>query len=192
MMLLNPYRFAASGGGLTPPAIGAFWNEQGGYYAGSITYADARQFYLIVSDVAGETTGVWGNSGTVTGAVNTDDGAANQATIEARGGAVPAPFATCRDYSAGGFDDWYLLAKDELAVVRTNLYPAKPGQHANFATGGPQAFKVDRYYWTSTESESLYAWARAFYSDGVAAGSALNRLKTSSQGVRPVRRVAVT
>lgn len=191
-MIVNTYRFTTSGGGTSPPAIGAYWAEQGGYYAGSITYADARQFYLVVSDIAGETTGAWGNSGIVTGAGSEDDGVANQAAIEALGGTVPAAFAACRDYSASGFDDWYLLAKGELAVVRENLYPDKPGQHANFATGGPQAFKVDRYYWSSTESDSLYSWAQAFYIDPIGSGiRAVNRLKSSSQGVRPVRRVAV-
>ncbi|GEK71608.1 MULTISPECIES: hypothetical protein [Halomonas] len=155
----------------------------GGIYAGTITYADAREFHLVFGKQGSEATGLqWGNYGTTTGAADPDDGKANQDLILASfdNGDSDA-FYHCRDYVDGaGNDDYYMPAKNELAKVDVLLDMS----HAEFSTA------LSEYRWASTEDSSSFSQVRRF-SDGNAISTSKNGNDFANLRVRPVRRVAV-
>lgn len=153
----------------------------GGIYAGTITYADAREFHIIFAKQDGESAEgpEWGNYGTETGADDPDDGLANQELIFADfdDGSAEA-FEHCRDYTDGdGNSDYYLPARNELALVDALVDMS----HAEFSTD------LSTYRWSSTENSSTYAWGRKF-SGG---NEGTNTKDATNRRVRPVRRVAV-
>lgn len=76
----------------------------------------------------------------------------------------------CLDYSYGGYDDWFLPSKDELNLMYENL-------HKN----GLGSFVSD-YYWSSSESNALYAWAQ-----NVSSGFQSSIIRYYDYRVRPVR-----
>ena len=71
------------------------------------------------------------------------------------------------------FEDWFLPSKDELNMMRTQLYAKGLG-----------GFDVYRHYWSSSEySTDVYeAWNQNFNT-----GSQYNEPRSTSDGVRPVR-----
>jgi hypothetical protein len=113
----------------------------------------------------------------------------------------------------GGFNDWYLPAKNELEILYFNLKPdtnanntssginpnavparasnygATPTQTSNalFQSGGAQAFSTANDYWSSSEysSSTPTAWSQFFFN-----GNQTFNLKTGSFYARAVRRVA--
>ena len=90
----------------------------------------------------------------------------------------------CKSIRAGGFDDWRAPTKDESYVIYRGLGPNVTTSDA-FKTGQPEAFD-DRWYWTSTEYVSGYAWYQ-FFVDG-------NRVyggKGYQTRVRAVRKVLI-
>lgn len=58
----------------------------------------------------------------------------------------------CADYRGGDKDDWYLPSKEELDLIYENLYKSGLGNFDNY------------YYWSSTETNAHYVWARNFQS----------------------------
>jgi hypothetical protein len=90
----------------------------------------------------------------------------------------------------GGYNDWYIPAKNELAVLyfflkpdttanftssgsnpnsvapytpNTNYGPGFPNVTSNaLFAGGAQAFPTARPYWSATESLNIYAWRQGF------------------------------
>lgn len=166
-----------------PPAIGAYWAGEGGWYAGRITYADSRVFDLVVADKAAEATLQWRTTRTGdVGAASTTDGFANTSIMTSDiypGGRM------CLGYSASGLDDWYMPASGELQVIYANLGPTTVGTPPLFATGGAQAFVAD-YYWSSTQlSTSGSRGVPVTMYNGVNSGA----YKDTSYPVRPIRRV---
>ena len=112
-----------------------------------------------------------------TGITNVTNGPNNTATLSAGGyGTRHSAALYCVSLNVGGKTDWYLPAKNELAV----LYAAK----AAFSAAG-QAFISD-YYWSSTECDTQNAWYQSF-SDGYK--GIIN--KTNEHYVRAVRRFPV-
>lgn len=173
----------------TPPAIGEYWTGQGGYYAGDITYADGRQFHLVVADKSADITGAnsqWKTSNTTTaGTTNLSDGMANTESMIAAGIELHPAANHCVNYAGGENSDWYLPAKDELNVIYLNLNPSV-SQSNRFANGGAQAFN-NWHYWSSTEFNSAYPWSQLL-TDGTI-GNVYAKTQTF-QYVRPIRRVA--
>ena len=75
----------------------------------------------------------------------------------------------CEAYVGGGYNDWFLPSKDELAQLYANQ---DMGQWGGFE---------DRY-WSSSEYNTWYSWSQ-YFTDGTQP----NTLKSSSLHFRPVR-----
>lgn len=177
---------------LSPPGVGAYWNEQGGYYAGTISYSDGRTFHLVVAEKAAELANQnYGYYDTLVGAASHDDGAFNQEAVTALGltgggSFPPTAFKDAADWTKDEHSDFYLPSLDELNLIYTNLAPAKPGQVALFASGGNQSF-VQNYYWSSTEVSTTRSQFVRF-TDGAIG----DHWKYQNFYARPIRRVAAS
>jgi hypothetical protein len=110
----------------------------------------------------------WQNTGTLTGANRTWDGAYNTALI------TDSPAAT---YIATLGAGWYLPSIDELSLLWHNRYHVNK---ALFAAGGTLLGVSD--YWSSTEYDTFSAWDFYFYD-----GKVYNGDKTFSISVRGVK-----
>lgn len=185
---------AASAPPSGPPAPGDYWADEGGYYAGQITYSDSRSFHLVVAsktaDVSAKQWGMTAFNGPLIGANSQFDGVFNSAKAVASGldvGTHPKEaFKHCENYVEGGKTDFYMAAQVEMVFIRDALRPTKPGQVAAFATGGAQAFDNSNRYWTSTETGATTALAIRF-DDANLFDFGKN---DTSVRIRPVRRVA--
>jgi hypothetical protein len=109
---------------------------------------------LIVAPLSTEFTSLqWGSYGSVRGTTSTTNGLSNTNTLYAFGTFAHPAAGLCRALSTGGYNTWYLPAKDELTTCYSNK-SATPFSTAN-AFGG-------RYRWSSTESGGNYAWRKDF------------------------------
>ena len=104
----------------------------------------------------------WSYSGVGKGETNT-----TTADDRCAGGAIQA----AADYAGGSQTDWFLPSLGEAMLMYTNLRQAGVGGF------------VEGYYWSSTESGELHAWAQSFYD-----GNQYNdEVKNFATYVRPVR-----
>lgn len=92
-------------------------------------------------------TETWGTYGTTTGVTSTTDGAANTNTLATSYSDTYAA-KYCADMVYGGYDDWYLPARNQL----NTLYGGKD------TLGG----FASTYYWSSTENNSNGARIQGF------------------------------
>jgi hypothetical protein len=169
-----------------PTLIGE--SSNGGFYAGDIQ--DGGKWYkLIAADIEADVYGlVWMDPrGDWPSAASATDGPGN--TLSMAGDTRFAAGNHCLDYRGGGFDDWYMPARDELAAIYQNLGLDK-SPPADFQSGAAQAFAsaVDSFYWCSTQYSSDDAWYRRF-SDGFESFTSKRR---TTRRVRPVRRLEFT
>ena len=113
-----------------------------------------------------------------------DDGLANSDLIN---DATHPAAQFCRGLQIGGFNDWFLPSRDELAMLERNLGPNRKNTPELFRAGGAEAFD-EEWYWSSTEyaQYSFYAWVVGFLNGGQGYGNKLNR-----HGVRAVRRLRI-
>ena len=107
-----------------------------GYWVGTAGDGVSK---LIVAPKAAEFKTPWGSYGTARGIVSTTNGLANTNTLAGYGQAAHPAAYYCKTYTGGGFNTWYLPAKDELISWLTNRN----------ATNYPAANT-----WTSTEGSS--------------------------------------
>lgn len=186
----------------------------GGYYAGRINVGG--QIYAIVvapKALGGEASRRWKNSNTTTaGTTSTNDGWANTNAMATAGIANHPAGQFCRGLSIGGYNDWYLPAKDELEILYRNFKPTTQANNTSsgsnpssvpptsnytsgnpaqtsialFQQGGAEAFQVN-WYWSSTEYDSSGAWNQYFDN-----GSQSNYIKNYAYYVRAIRRVLVS
>jgi hypothetical protein len=121
----------------------------------------------------------WGGNNTNCGATRTDigTGAANTAALATHDHGTPSSGSglhiaarACAGYSYGGYSDWFLPSKDELALMYTNLKAQELGGFS------------DTDYWSSSENDSNYAWKQNF-----ALGSQGTYQKVHERLVRAVR-----
>jgi len=132
------------------PVIGSGSSTKG-YYLGK---AGDGTSYMYVAPKSTEVTRAWGSYGTVRSTTSTTNGVANTTTLYGFGSAAHPAAYYCRALTTGGYNTWYLPAKDELNTCWTN-HAATP-----FATA--DAF-VGNYYWSSTEGTGYTAWFQAFH-----------------------------
>ena len=81
-------------------------------------------------------------------AVSTTNGRSNTLAAYTQNTTTPSAIQTCYELNEGGYQDWYLPAKDELNCLYQN----------QVAIGG---FAID-FYWSSTEFNASSAWLQSF------------------------------
>jgi len=108
---------------------------------------------------------IWDADGTTTGT-----GEQNTINIETGCKTTGTAADICANLSLGGYSDWFLLSKDELNLMYTNLEVAGVGGF------------VDSYDWSSSESNAYLTWSQGFY-----LGSQYYYLKPNTYRIRAVR-----
>ena len=179
MMLLNPYRFVAGGGGgELPTTIGQSFG--GGYYIGDITItggADAGTYAVIMADASATANMQWKTATTATtGTDSNTNGRANTLAMQTAGLSAHPAAQHCLACTVGGHTDWYLPAKDELALLMVS--------RAILAT----PLGLTARHWASTQQSTANGWAHDTYSGGIA----YQYSKTLSYAARPTRRLRRT
>ena len=159
----------------------------GGFFAGEMILDGIRYALIVAPKAAGESSSLrYKREDYVIadGAVSDNDGLANSELINDPNHPA-AQF--CRPLKIGGFDDWYLPSRDELAMLWRNLGPCRKDTPETFREGGEEAFDQD-WYWSSTQSASYSycAWYLNFFD-----GTQTNAHKFSNFGVRAVRRLKI-
>jgi hypothetical protein len=139
------------------PTIGQYF--QGGIVAYILVSGDpgydANTQHGLIAATSDQSTGIqWSNgSFTTTGATGTaiGTGLSNTNTIISSQGPTATSYAAglARAYKGGGYTDWYLPSKNELA----KLYAMKLLGFGGFASG---------LYWSSSEDDNLLAWLQYF------------------------------
>ena len=121
----------------------------------------AGETHGLIAAVQDQSSGIRWYNGSIatTGATATTigTGSANTDAIIASQGATEASYAAglARAYSGGGYDDWFLPSKDELAQIHTNKATINTTASAN---GGSNF--ANAYYWSSTEGDINNAWVQ--------------------------------
>jgi hypothetical protein len=167
------------------PALGAPF--AGGFFAGDFLLDGERYALVVAPKAEGEKLDLEykkKNLGSFDGTDSDDDGQANcEIIIDAN---HPAAHF-CKSVSIGGFSDWYLPSRDELAQLWRNLGPMRKKTPELFLKDGPEAFEP-RWYWSSTETASYSdsAWYIDFHG-----GFQDDSSKDDYFGVRAVRRLKI-
>ena len=138
---------------ITPPAIGQYWQGQGGFYAGLMRGQDGQPDYHLVVTPAdlGEVKAItWGGKGeSDAGAESEWDGQANTNALLNSAHSHPAA-----EYAAGltieDHRDFYLPSRRELRLCWVNL---------------PEQFSKE-WYWSSTQYSPNLAWYQHFADGG--------------------------
>lgn len=142
---------------LTPTVIGEAWG--GGYYAGKISTSGngVATHYLIIAPKSTEILGKrWAypfNENTNTGADSFIEGPSNTTAMYTNGSEV-ADYV--RSLTTGGYNDWYLPARNELEVLYYFLKPTTDsnntgsGSNANAVSPEPQ----NTYYTSGSPAQT--------------------------------------
>ena len=169
-----------------PAAAIGHGDEINGYWIGDVsTNKLIIAPYAMDTNKALPTTGggqiPYGSSGTSRGATSNTNGLANTNTLYAFGSAAHPAAYYAKTTSQGGYNTWYLPARDELMVIASNR-AAQP-----FKTMFPFSTDPARsYYQSSTEASATQAVlvqviGNYYFSDG----------KNYNRSVIPVRRTTV-
>jgi hypothetical protein len=145
--------------------------DGGGFYLG---FAGDGTSYMYVAPKSTEVQKAWGSYGTTRSTVSTTNGLANTNTLYAFGSAAHPAAYYCKNLTTGGYNTWYLPAKNELNTLYSNK-SATPFATANSFVGSS--------YLSSTEDDGYAVWRLNFGGGGQYIGS-----RTASFYVRAVRR----
>ena len=191
----------------------------GGYYVGRLR-VDGQLYALILAPKASghrASQQLWTGSAGYSEAIaanSINDGLANTNKLAANPSMTGAIY--CRSLRIGGYDDWYLPARDELELCyhylkptteqnssgsggNNSVEPATTGYTANipqqttnpaFRAGGSEAFEANVYWVSGPAPYSSYlGWVLGFRNGYVDGGNYY--LFNGTPGVRAVRRVAI-
>jgi hypothetical protein len=155
----------SSGGG------GGFTHYLGEEFEGGVIYylykdSGGVEHGLIVNKAEQALT-IWQNTGTLTGADRTEDGAYNTSLMTDSPAEVYVTGLT-----DGGFTDWYLPSIDELNLLWDNRYSANKALRA--IVGADLLSNTDNY-WSSTESTDAKAYFFNFFN-----GNTFTNFKTTT------------
>ena len=127
------------------------------------------------TDLANNPTDGWGCVGTsIATSTAVGTGAANTQAIIANCQTSNTAASLAAGYSLNGFSDWYLPSNAELVL----LY------HTSTLDGGPVGGFASTQYWSSSQSDTTYAWYFAF---GTGQNYSNATKSDSSLKVRPIR-----
>jgi hypothetical protein len=136
---------------------------------------------MYVAPKSTEVKRAWGSYNIVRNTTSTTNGVANTNTLYAFGSTTasghPAAYYA-KSLTTGGYNTWYLPAKNELNTIYSNQ-SATPFATANW-------FDMTSQFWSSTETDGSAAWGQS-----LAAGGQFGNYKFISANVRTVRRSAV-
>jgi hypothetical protein len=155
------------------PAIG------GGDVTHGFWLGDISSNKLIVAPKSAELFSDWGSYGTVRGTVSTTNGLANTNTLAGFGQTAHPPAYAAKNLTTGGYNTWYLPAKNELNTMYSNK-SATPFATANSFDGS--------YHLSSTEHNAGNAWEQDL-SNGTLNNNYTNKVR--SRYSRPVRRSTI-
>lgn len=149
-----------------PPALGDYWPDEGGIFAGVMPDSNGSQYPLIAS-VDDFDAAEWGSYGVDEPGAKSDlDGHANTlALIESRNSHPAAELA--KGYEKDGHSDFFLPAKRQISLCAATI---------------PDKFEK-AWYWTSTQYSAGDAWSQYFNG-----GFQLTAYKDNKGRVRLVRR----
>lgn len=146
-------------------------NDTIGYWLGTAGDGISKMY---VAPKSVERPVAWGSYGSIRGTTSTTDGISNTNSLYARGSSIttghPAAYYA-KTLTLGGYNTWYLPAKDELATCWTNRL-ATPFTNSNYFSNVG--------YWSSTEATNNTAWYQ--YSTDA---------KSYPNYIRPVRRSTI-
>jgi hypothetical protein len=157
----------------------------GGFFGGEIIIAGERYALVVAPKAEGEKLNMQykgKNLDKTDLSLSDDDGMQN--SMEINDDNHPAA-QFCRGLDLGGFNDWHLPSRDELATIWRSLGPRCKDTPDLFREGGTEAFEPN-WYWSSTEhaQDSSNAWVVGFSS-----GDQADDGKDDQLGVRAVRRI---
>ena len=209
----GPSFYSADSNSVTPlsvPPIGASYG--GGYFAGQVNDSGIVYNLIISPKATGENTSVqWKTTDTDTPGTNSViNGPANSAAMN--NASHPAA-QFCENLTIGGYSDWYLPSKNELATLFYFLKPSTAANNTasgananavspqpistNYSSGSPsitsagsfqypnsECFEIYYYYRTSTQFSAGESWLQLMES-----GQQFTAAKTSSFRARAIRRV---
>lgn len=132
-----------TGGAVTSFVIGQ------SYGGGIIFYIDGTGQHGLIAAPGDQTNAPWGCEFSLMG-TNTEIGTGSQNTTNIIAGCAESGIAArvCREYTGGGFNDWFLPSKDELNLMYIQ----------RTVIGG----FVSNYYWSSSEVSDWLLWAQNF------------------------------
>ena len=126
-----------------------------GYWLGTAGDGTSK---LITAPKSTESSAVaWGSNGTTRNIVDNNNGLANTNALYAFGAAAHPAAAYCKTLTTGGYNTWYLPAKNELITVYSNQKAEPYKTNAQTMSGN--------YFWSSTETSAVKAWTIFFRAD---------------------------
>jgi hypothetical protein len=124
---------------VSPFATVGSGNDTVGYYVGS-SFDGINK--LIIAPAATEAYRQFGSSGTSRGTTSTTDGLANTNTLYSYGATAHPAAYYCKTLATGGYNTWYLPAKDEMS------------KFISASSALPTAAKNSDQRWMTTSTEN--------------------------------------
>jgi len=171
-LMLGADQVKAPAANTSVPAIGTYWEGQGGVNGGLFPGGDKPYYLIVPTGDDAESTLEWGGYGDeLNGANSPWDGKAN--TADMFGADKPHHAAQfCSVFERDGHSDFYLMARREAAFLEITL-------------GDKDVFSKN-WHWSSTQRSAHYAFFMHFDD-----GNQFSYGKYGELRVRPVRRLPI-